>query len=202
VKFVKNLVLASLSAASLGAQAAELVNNGSFESISGTVSGYRVVVAGASDISGWTVAGSSVDIINGGYNAISGNSIDMQGSPGPGSVLQTLTTEIGKTYELSFDVAFNPDGRGETAVSYSFGGASGTVFGSLPFAHFSRQYVADSASTILAFSSSIYPGYGGAVLDNVSVTTPVPEPETYAMMLAGLGLMGFVARRRKQKLNA
>lgn len=27
--------------------------------------------------------------------------------------------------------------------------------------------------------------------------TPIPEPETYAMLLAGLGLMGFVARRRK-----
>jgi hypothetical protein len=27
----------------------------------------------------------------------------------------------------------------------------------------------------------------------------VPEPETYAMLLAGLGLMGFVARRRKQQ---
>ena len=26
---------------------------------------------------------------------------------------------------------------------------------------------------------------------------PVPEPETYAMLLAGLGLMGAVARRRK-----
>lgn len=26
----------------------------------------------------------------------------------------------------------------------------------------------------------------------------IPEPETYAMMLAGLGLMGFVARRRKK----
>lgn len=29
-----------------------------------------------------------------------------------------------------------------------------------------------------------------------SVTAPVPEPETYAMMLAGLGLMSLVARRR------
>jgi hypothetical protein len=28
-------------------------------------------------------------------------------------------------------------------------------------------------------------------------TSPVPEPESYAMMLAGLGLMGFIVRRRK-----
>lgn len=32
--------------------------------------------------------------------------------------------------------------------------------------------------------------------------TPVPEPETYAMMLAGLGLLGVIARRRKQKSTA
>jgi hypothetical protein len=31
------------------------------------------------------------------------------------------------------------------------------------------------------------------------VTAPVPEPETYAMLLAGLGLVGFVARRRAAK---
>jgi hypothetical protein len=34
------------------------------------------------------------------------------------------------------------------------------------------------------------------------VTAPVPEPETYAMMLAGLGLIGLAARRRKQKAAA
>ncbi|MDQ1924504.1 PEP-CTERM sorting domain-containing protein [Massilia pseudoviolaceinigra] len=28
-------------------------------------------------------------------------------------------------------------------------------------------------------------------------TTPVPEPENYAMLLAGLGLIGFMSRRRK-----
>ena len=26
--------------------------------------------------------------------------------------------------------------------------------------------------------------------------SPIPEPETYAMLLAGLGLLGFAARRR------
>lgn len=31
----------------------------------------------------------------------------------------------------------------------------------------------------------------------VSGAAPVPEPETYAMMLAGLGLLGVVARTRK-----
>lgn len=33
--------------------------------------------------------------------------------------------------------------------------------------------------------------YGGNI-----VATPVPEPETYAMLLAGLGVVGFLARRR------
>lgn len=38
---------------------------------------------------------------------------------------------------------------------------------------------------------AISPGNGG-------VTSPVPEPETYAMLLAGLSLFGLSTRRRKQ----
>jgi hypothetical protein len=38
--------------------------------------------------------------------------------------------------------------------------------------------------------------YGGNL--NVLMAAPVPEPETYAMLLGGLALMGVVARRRKQ----
>ncbi|MBV5284748.1 MAG: PEP-CTERM sorting domain-containing protein [Methyloversatilis discipulorum] len=34
------------------------------------------------------------------------------------------------------------------------------------------------------------------VVDNLAVAAPVPEPETYAMLLAGLGLIGMAARRR------
>ncbi len=45
---------------------------------------------------------------------------------------------------------------------------------------------------------------GGAAGGLYSIATtvlaaPVPEPEIYAMMAAGLGLMGFVARRRQQR---
>jgi len=32
--------------------------------------------------------------------------------------------------------------------------------------------------------------------DNIYVTA-VPEPESYAMLLAGIGLMGVIARRRR-----
>lgn len=34
---------------------------------------------------------------------------------------------------------------------------------------------------------------------NGDVAAPIPEPETYAMMLAGLGVMGGIARRRQSK---
>lgn len=38
---------------------------------------------------------------------------------------------------------------------------------------------------------------GGGVEEVCYSPGPIPEPGTYAMMLAGLGLMGAIARRRK-----
>lgn len=39
----------------------------------------------------------------------------------------------------------------------------------------------------------------GASFGGAMMLAPVPEPETYGMMLGGLGVMGFLARRRKAK---
>ena len=62
--------------------------------------------------------------------------------------------------------------------------------------------------TSVTFESSggtPHPGLSGAgvhfAMDNLSVNA-VPEPETYAMLLAGLGVMGAVARRRKANKQA
>jgi hypothetical protein len=49
-------------------------------------------------------------------------------------------------------------------------------------------YVLVSGNLVSDTSAS----FGGAVM-----LAPVPEPETYGMMLAGLGVLGFLARRRK-----
>ena len=39
-------------------------------------------------------------------------------------------------------------------------------------------------------------GYAGSLTANA--VAPVPEPETYAMLLMGLGTVGWIARRRKK----
>ena len=44
-----------------------------------------------------------------------------------------------------------------------------------------------------AAAGGTFASYSGTM--NVSA---IPEPETYAMLLAGLGLIGFMARRRKE----
>lgn len=41
-------------------------------------------------------------------------------------------------------------------------------------------------------------GTGGGAYVFSATTAPVPEPETYAMLMAGLGVMGAIAVRRKK----
>ena len=38
-----------------------------------------------------------------------------------------------------------------------------------------------------------------AIIDEGTTAAPVPEPETYALMLAGLGVVGLIARRRRRQ---
>ncbi|MQA37120.1 PEPxxWA-CTERM sorting domain-containing protein [Rugamonas aquatica] len=62
-------------------------------------------------------------------------------------------------------------------------------------------FTASSASEVLSFlaigTPTGVPPF--SLLDGVSMTAAVPEPQTWAMLGLGLGLVGFAARRRKAK---
>jgi hypothetical protein len=66
---------------------------------------------------------------------------------------------------------------------------------------------ADSFLTLAEISQGAHVGAGyadargrgnGFGVTDYTITTAIPEPETYAMMLVGLGLLGWVARRKKR----
>ena len=84
--------------------------------------------------------------------------------------------------------------------AYNGIGGNIAVTGSHPILAGVAQLYYDNGNTVINLgtnlSASIVEGNGLiGVYDNVGV---VPEPETYALMLAGLGALGFVARRRRK----
>jgi len=81
-------------------------------------------------------------------------------------------------------------------------GDGSTTF-TFPYVTIEDVLVLDS-NTLLVVNDNNFPGGGGRDVFSddteflkISLAAPVPEPETYAMMLAGLGLVGFAARRRR-----
>lgn len=108
-----------------------------------------------------------------------------------------------------FDLA-EWDNTRTASISLTTRGASGNTTQILPlsifrndlitvgndFSHFSL--IGYDNVTSFTLTGSVSGAY--IALDNLDVAAPIPEPETYAIMLAGLGLLGFVARRRKQNV--
>ena len=115
-----------------------------------------------------------------------------------------LATLAGQKYVLSFDLAGNPQGGpDEKKLQVNVGGIPVMVFNTfgksitnMGWGARSFEFTASASSTTLSFASMTSGAYGVA-LDNIYVTA-VPEPESYAMLLAGLGVMGTVARRRSK----
>jgi hypothetical protein len=116
-----------------------------------------------------------------------------------GSQSATLTFAMPTTY-LSF-LWGSPDSYNSLVVTEADGTVttlSAMSFGLTTGANAPESYVQimDTASAILSLTYSNSPKTNSFETANYSVT-PVPEPETYALMLGGLGLVGFMARRRR-----
>ena len=161
----------------LSTNASAQVTNGSFEA--GTCNGtFTTVLAGQTNITGWTVGGHSVDYICSYWQASDGNrSIDLNGN-GTGSLSQTIATIPGVTYGVYFDMSGNPDGPpDERLMAVSATGTASEVFSytadnnthaDMQWASESYQFAATSSSTLLSFVTNTL-GFYGPALDNVEV---------------------------------
>lgn len=93
---------------------------------------------------------------------------------------------------LSITGYTGPGLTGAQELHNSYPLPSNNTFSSLAI---SSQYASLSFQS-LTFHLNGYASGGYVALDNL-VLTPVPEPETYALLLAGLGLLAVAARRRR-----
>lgn len=168
---VKKFVFLMLAAISINALAGgtEYVVNGSFK---------------GSSVQGWHL------FPNTAYVTYCGDAF-CDATPGPnfGGISQTIVGAHGSA-ALSFDLALN---EGIEQVIWN-GSVLATLSGTSPLQHYTYS-VAASGNDILTFRG--VSGYSNR-LTNVSVLAAVPEPETYAMMLSGLGLIAFLSRRHRK----
>lgn len=152
--------------------------------------------------SGWSVNFGTVDIIGNGFFDFlpgSGAYIDLDGSIGNAGVLSRgFTAAAGTQYQLSFDLAGNHRDTRNEHLTVLFGTTLHTY--SLPenagWTHYVLNFTPFASGTRYVSFANWGGDNVGMLLDNVAVTA-VPEPETYAMMMAGLGLVGLMARRRR-----
>jgi hypothetical protein len=146
---------------------------------------------------------------------------DNNGTPGTAiastNVVLDTGNYLGAFYQIPFENMSLVDGQNYWLVA-----SSDSVFsdfpikgGSLPNLRLSNGWNGPMAWSQnsspwqfqnASFAFALYGTETGNPLDNgntqpsVQIQQSIPEPETYAMMLAGLGLLGFMRRRRKQKI--
>jgi choice-of-anchor C domain-containing protein len=204
----------------VGTVSANLVTNGGFES---PAYQNQITTLTGSQLSGWTIDKGDVQVIkNTFWTPAEGiQSLDMSGTT-PGNIRQTISTEPGATYTMTFRMAGNPDGNGKglgyelkelevywdgTAISptYTFDttgksrASMGWVLVTIP------NLKATKSTTEIAFVTKAPAGAYGIALDDISVEdppTPAPEFPSLALPVGFLiGFAGIIMVIRNSKEN-
>ena len=207
VKFAKIALLAAVALSTSPFARANLITNGGFEASNSPIA----------TPTGWVNIGHSDGIITYaafGTPAYEGlNYYDLGGYGGSGGPIgdgigQSFATVLGQTYTVTFGLSAE-NLSGDETLTVTAGSASvdyllvvdGTGLFKRAFTTETFDFTATSAMTSLSFVHTA--GEGGSndpMIDGVSVelsTAAIPEPETYALMLGGLGLLAFARKRAK-----
>jgi choice-of-anchor C domain-containing protein len=165
----------------------EILQNGGFEDPRVEVEVYAPLSAGDA-IGAWTVDDGAVDLISGRYwrAAEKRQSLDLDGSCGMGTISQVAPTVPGRSYQLCFAMAGNPDGPpamktmevwwGDQRIDSLTFDTTGATRRHMGWTYWQYAVTATGSATRLRFTS-LSPGCYGPTLDDVrlqEIEAPIP----------------------------
>jgi hypothetical protein len=123
---------------------------------------------------------------------------------GSGYEVRNLSVQVPEL-NIDFDLAFTAMSLWSVGADGTFGGGNdveiATSAGSGPLALSFGTPSAQSQNMMLVVQGFVVGSTGGIYNGAISVS-PIPEPEAWAMMLIGAGLVGFRLRTRSKKTAA
>lgn len=207
ISILKSATIAVLALAAIPASAASIaVANASFETLPpgslpfpcGTACSFS-----AGSVPGWVATGATGQFQPGaaGYYNYVPDGLTVAYING-GSITQTVaaTAVAGSTYTLTSAFGIRNDFGNPGSIRLVVG--SNTIFatGTAPtpgnWSTYTASYTATLADVGGAISIELVSAGAQGGFDDITLSSAVPEPASWAMMLVGFGLVGYAARRR------
>ncbi len=181
----------------------DIVQDGLFRE--GTVSGVWTTYSSGQSFGNWTVTSGSVDLNGTGWQSspLGGRSVDLNGAA-TGSIAQTMSTEVGRTYQVIYSFGGNFSGGettkdlrvvvGGTTQDFSLTQPNGWSSTNVLWSNRTLTFTASSTSTALNFISLDGANAFGPMIADVQV---LEVPSTVSALLAADPTLSYNAATGK-----